>query len=256
MTIPYSNKTVYVAAQTAEGALQREIERYLDAQPNRNNVTWSLLRTHIQTSFLSAHEEDRLRDEVDKTKQNAYEGTASYGRRFSDVCDLAYPADNRNPDQHRVMKIAYMKGLRDSHLVERLVKEGKPDTFLQAMNYVAQYTSDDYILNKALEGASSVDISRQEEPMEVGAVSQEISQEMAELRRLVNGMTKQLTRLTAATGMRGPPAPPKRNQGDAGKSLCFFYSMPGHFKHECKELKKLQTMKRAPVQPPRLQGGQ
>ncbi len=96
MTIPYSDRTVYVAARTAEGALWREIERYLDAPPNRNNVPWALLRTNIQTSFLSAHKEDRLRDEVDKTMQNAYEGTASYGRRFRDVCDLANPADIRN----------------------------------------------------------------------------------------------------------------------------------------------------------------
>ena len=58
-TIPYSNRTVYIAARTAEGALRREIERYLEGEPNRNAVTWAQLLTHVQTAFLSAHEADR-----------------------------------------------------------------------------------------------------------------------------------------------------------------------------------------------------
>ncbi len=57
------------------------------------------LKQHIQHSFLSPHEADKLRDKVQKVKENAYEGTASYSRRFRDVSDLGYPPANRNADQ-------------------------------------------------------------------------------------------------------------------------------------------------------------
>ena len=41
LTIHYSNQTVYIASQTAKDALRKELEFYLNAQPNRDNVTWT-----------------------------------------------------------------------------------------------------------------------------------------------------------------------------------------------------------------------
>ena len=41
LTIHYSNQTVYIASQTAKNTLRRELEFYLNAQPNRDNVTWT-----------------------------------------------------------------------------------------------------------------------------------------------------------------------------------------------------------------------
>ena len=47
-------------------------------------------------------------------KEKAYEGTAAYGRRFRDAADLGYPVANRNADQNRIMKDAYLRGLREA----------------------------------------------------------------------------------------------------------------------------------------------
>ena len=53
-------------------------------------------------------------------------------------------------DQHRIMLTAYLRGLRDRHIVERLVREGRPNTFEEAITLVERYTSDDYALQRAL----------------------------------------------------------------------------------------------------------
>ena len=75
-------------------------------------VTSSVHLFFLLSRFLSAHEADRLRDEVEKVRET-YEGTAAYSRRFRDAADLAYPIAQRNADQHRIMKTAYLRGLRD-----------------------------------------------------------------------------------------------------------------------------------------------
>ncbi len=63
------NREVYIAAWTADGPLHREIKRYLGDQPKRRNVTWDQLKQHIQHSFLSPHEADKLWDEVQNVKK-------------------------------------------------------------------------------------------------------------------------------------------------------------------------------------------
>ena len=153
LTIPYSDMTVYITTLSAQGALRRELEHFLEQQRSRNQVTWEQLRDHLQKAFLSPHEEDRLRHDVDKIRQGAYENSAAYGRRFRECADLAYPVLDgiRNPDQRRLLLKAYMRGLRDRHIVERLVKEGRPETSSQAMNLVIAYEADDYRLRLALD---------------------------------------------------------------------------------------------------------
>ena len=123
MTIPHSTKTVYIATLTAEGPLRREIEKALDAAPDRERVTWAQLRTHLTTAFMSAHEEEKLRDDLENISRQPYETTAHYGRRFSEAADMAYPAAQRNIDQQRTMLPRYMKGLNDEKMVLRLVQE-------------------------------------------------------------------------------------------------------------------------------------
>ena len=87
---------------------------------------------------------------------------------------------------------------------------------MEAMNLVSQYTGDDYVLHRALDGIGADYVcARKEEPMEVGATesvksdSAELKKDMDELKRQVSGMTKQINKLTAVTGATGPPAPPK-----------------------------------------------
>ena len=118
LTIPYTKRTLFVAAQTAEGALRVELERFLDTAEDRRTVEWNVLKTHLTTTFLSKHEADRMRDEIEKVQQGAYETTAAYGRRFREAADLGYPKDNRNVDQQCTMLGAYLRGMRDRKVVE------------------------------------------------------------------------------------------------------------------------------------------
>jgi hypothetical protein len=210
-------------------------------------VTWDQLKEHLQQQFLSQHEAERLRDEVDKVKQTAYESAMTYGRRFRDTADLGYPPANRNADQQRVLLKAYQKGLRDRHMVERLVKEGRPADFTAAMVLVQQYESDDYKLHKALEGTGRI-----EEPMEIGAMvgpcpsgmgSEEVTKEITELRRKVGGMSQQITKLLAMQQPRKSINNAKGQQGGSrykftadGKPICVRCAKVGHKGFECRSI--------------------
>ena len=251
-SIPYSAQTVFIATQTAVDGLKCEIERFLAAQANRNAVTWAQLKTHIQGQFLSQHEAEKLKDAVEKVKQTPYETAMQYGRRFQDAADLGYPPAGRNADQERELLKSYTKGLRDRHIVERLVREGRPADFTAAMALVQQYESDEYKLHKAL-GPSE----RQEEPMEIGMQSQAAEKsELAELKRQVSGMTGQLTKLIAAqqrpSAQRSPRHNPQTyNQPDRqpsrhqrrgkytykwtpdGAPICYNCLIPGHKGRAC-----------------------
>ncbi len=208
LTIPYSAATVYIAARTATGPLKWEVERFLEAAPDRNAVTWEELSAHVRAQFLSTHEDDHLRDEVSRTKQTAYETTAAYGRRFREAADLGYPVAGRNADQQRILKEAYLRGLRDRLLVERLIREGHPATFAAAITLTQAYEADEYLVTRALEG---VDLGpRREEPMEVDlterqsvAVERDESPQLAKLTRQVSGMSSQINKLIASQQQQG-----------------------------------------------------
>ena len=103
LTQPYTPYSVYVASQSAEGVLRTELERSLNALPDRSQATWPALKKHLSDTFLSKHEADRLRDEVDKLQQGPYEVSGAYGRRFREAANLGYPTAQRNADQQRIM---------------------------------------------------------------------------------------------------------------------------------------------------------
>jgi len=251
-TIPYSGLTVFIAGHTAEGPLRREIERFLSEATNRDNVTWDQIKTHIQQQFWSQYEAERLRDEVDKVKQSAYENTMTYGRRFRDTADLGYPPGNRNADQQRVLLKAHLRGLRDRHMVERLVKEGRPADFTAAMTLAQQYESDEYKLHKALEGTE-----RQEEPMEIGAMNGQVlpegvAKDIGDLQRKVGGMSQQITKLIAMQQpkqtFKGKGQQNRQYKFTAdGKPICWRCSKVGHKGFECRT---------NPPRPKPQQGGQ
>jgi hypothetical protein len=214
---------------------------------------------------LSPHEEDRLRHEVSKLKRGAYETTASFGRRFREAADLAYPptvATNnqgvssrvRNPDQDRILLEAYMRGLNDAALVKRLIEEAHPVTFDAGMFQVTQYEADRYRLNMAMERGLLSD--RQEEPMEIGAINKpqngpQENKELADIKRQVSGLTTQFTKLVAmmeqqALPARSAPATShvSRQQRpttqyyyrftDTGRPICHYCNKVGHIAKECR----------------------
>ena len=105
-----------------------------------------------------------------------------------------------------------MKGLKDRHMVERLIREGRPTTFAQAMLLIQEYEADDYRLHLALDEA--VD-HRQEEPMEVNAFHRpsktspapsaqsntpsrdDMSKDITDVKRQMARLTQQFTKLMA-----------------------------------------------------------
>ena len=268
LTIHYSDQTVYIASQTAKDALRRELEFYLNAQPNRDHVTWAQLKLHLQQAFLSPHEADRLRHEVEKVKQGAFDTSATYGRRFREAADLAYPAPlgGRNEDQNRLLLRNYMRGLKDRHMVERLVREGRPNTFTQAMLLIQEYEADDYRLHLALDDTLD---ARQEEPMEVNAfhrpsknssasspqadtpAKDETAKDITDVKRQMAGLTQQFTKLMATlqapqarqAGQRPKdrskrPAAPSNNQSTINgqpRSLCDYCQKWGHVSLDCRK---------------------
>ncbi len=193
-----------------------------------------------------------MRDVVQKFKETLYEGTASYGWRFRDVADLGYPSGNHNADQHRIMKDAFLRGLMDQKLVERLVKEGRPGDFMAAITLVEQYSSDEYILRRALDGVGAeYPGTRTEEPMDVGVVAVSESAETASLRKDVDKinchmtrMTKQVTKLCSQLESRHPRSSGRPRQGTQpnrykftadGVPICVHCNKPAHVIRECKE---------------------
>jgi hypothetical protein len=277
LTTPYLDLTVYVATQSAQGALRRELEHYLEQQKSRDRVSWKDLRGHLQKAFLSPHEEERLRHDVEKMRQGAYENTAAYGRRFRESADLAYPVLEgvRNQDQQRLLLRAYMRGLRDRHVVERLIKEGRPDTYSQAMNLVTAYEADDYRLRLALDEGTT---GSAEEPMEVGALQPAAApdsswaKDLAEVKRQVSGLTQHFTKLMATLQKGELPQKPSREQRDSrgrrppaegntefaytpeGAPICHFCHKEGHIQRFCRLRQGRQQQRREDTQSP--QGGQ
>ena len=54
------------------------------------------MKAHLRVAFLHVDEDSALRDEVEKTRQSAYEPEASFSRRFREVADAAYPTEAQN----------------------------------------------------------------------------------------------------------------------------------------------------------------
>lgn len=258
LTIPYASRTVYIASLTAEGALRLELEKFLAGQNDRAAVEWNAVQKHLQKTFLSLHEDEKLRDELEQIKRNPYETTATYGRRFSETADLAYPSSQRNQDQQRTMLRTYMKGLKDEKLVLRLVQERGPKDYLEAIESVAQYESDSYSVYRALNGEAPPP-ERQEEPMDISAVKEQGAtggeSRLDSIERKINGLTREFTKLMAAErGPRGAPEPGRRERGqwnqgasrpppprrrpllkftEDGRPICARCDRAGHMKAEC-----------------------
>jgi flagellar hook protein FlgE len=269
LTIPHTNRTNQVAAYSATGRLRRELERYLSSQPDRNAVPWHTLAKHLSTTFLSSHDEDRLRHELSVLRRGPYETFTAYGMRFQDAADLAYPpktpsTDNpnvlvRNRDQDRTLLEAYMAGLNDDAFIDRLVEQAHPANFQAAMFHVSQYESDRYRSAMARNRAQT--INRIEEPMEIGAINKPsatvapVDPSITNLDRRVTGLADQFTKMMACmerleTRMQSQrSSQPRRNQQQNGRQnssrnglrftqdgrpICSYCSKVGHVAKECR----------------------
>ena len=189
--------------------LRTELEYFLNSQPDRNAVTWAQVRQFVQKAFLSPHEDERLRHELDNLKQSAFETSAFFGRRFRAAAELAYPTDAqgaRNEDQNRIIMKAYLKGISDKFMKHRLIRDGRPDTLEQAMTLMDRYEADECRIRMA---ADEGILERYEEPMEVGALAERknptasSSSDIMEMKRQITGLTDQFTKLMATLSKDG-----------------------------------------------------
>ena len=160
---------IEIAARSAAGSLRGELERYKKkrltaptALNSRFKVPWAEVKAHLRGAFLHVDKDSALRDEVEKTRQSAYEPEASFSRRFREVADAAYPTDARNEEQNRILIRAFARGLRSDELARKLVEEGNPTSLEDAFETLAGYSArkDAYAR-----------LSRHEEPMEVAPVN-------------------------------------------------------------------------------------
>lgn len=268
MSMPYTEQTILVAAQSAQGSLKRQLEHFLNSQYDRDEVSWETLKEHLQTTFLSAHEDDRLRFEVERIKQGAYESTTAFTQRFRELADQAYPPAAtfsgaplaRHQDQERILLRAFIRGLRDRHIVERLIKEGEPKTYKEATTLVVKYEAHDYALKLALDEAHFI---REEEPMEVGAVAttresaDSVAKKVDNMERQVQGLTQQFTKLMATIKAAATPLSRPRDQqhgqsshgsddsrpnryADNGAPICNFCENVGHMERFCRKKRAAQ----------------
>ena len=130
-----------ILAATSQGALKRSYERFMTAQADREAVPWEAVRNHLRAAFLSQDETEHLRTALEKVRQTEYERNTAYTRRFQEAADDAYPLEDRTAGDVRVLLNAYVKGLRDSKVVERLVQETRPNTLQEAVTGVELFTA-------------------------------------------------------------------------------------------------------------------
>ena len=245
---------IEIVTSTISGCLHNEVERFIQAyvtreQVVRSHVPWAQLRAHIVQSFLCVNEQGDLRDEVERIRQSPYELAAAYNRRFREAADNAYPVDQRNVAQSRILVRSYAHGLTSTEMAIKLIEDGNPAILDDAINWVARYSErKDAVSRLGL-------IARPEEPMEIGLARpkdplpsdrppQEVS---ALLKKVLNSQEKlssKIAKLEAANFPRGFHRL-ENNYGQFGTdgshksqlpcalTICFHCGLVGHIQREC-----------------------
>ena len=169
LTIPYTTQTIRVASLSSIDDLHTELELFLN-QNNRNFVTWASLKKHLTKHFLTLEEQEHLCNNVDSIIRGPAESIAKYGRRFKRAVNLAYPLAQgavHPPMSSRFLKSKYLNGLNHPDLMGRILREGRPDTYEQAMDFAARYEADEQNIRAHITQCNQPLAERIEEPMDV-----------------------------------------------------------------------------------------
>jgi hypothetical protein len=229
---------IEVAAGSARGPLHKEVERFLQNQPNRNGTPWNLLRDHIRTTFLSQNEGERLKAEAEMMQQASYDSVAAYNLRFREAAQAAYPVP-RSADAERTLIHAYVHSLH-SYDIKKKTLAGHPANVAAALVLAEQLDADrdqvDRIVGK-----------RQEEPMEVSVVKKE-QMAQSDMAAVVLKMQEEMAKMAVAVeklsrkptyGGKQPFAKgsyqPRRNTGwKDDQRVCFSCHKVGHIAANCR----------------------
>ena len=252
-----------VVARTTSGPLRREVQRFLAAQVEpRPQVPWNRLKAHLQRTFLSADEDEKLRSVVEQMKQSEGETLASYNRRFREAAQRAYP-EPRSADAERAVLRQYLKGLRSAELSKKVSLELQTQTLEGALSFVEN-------VEAGLERYMGLHREDIPEPMDTSSVQpvQPAGTQgdlMTLLQKMQRGQDKIMTRLTkleTGQGSMGPPAdttPRWANRGartgnggnfaprQQGAAVSCFHCQGNHYKSGCPLLpRQPRTLARRP----------
>ena len=184
-----------IATRATCGPLRRELLRFIESQPEeRANVPWARIKAHVERTFLSADENEKLRVAVEELRQNISETLASYNRRFREAVQRAYP-DPRMDDAERIVLRQYMRGLRSADLAKKLSLELTDQTLEAAMKHTER-------IEAGLERYDGLNREvHTEEPMEVANInmptpSKDSNDLTSTLAKIQKGQEKMAARLT------------------------------------------------------------
>ena len=234
---------ITLAGMTCAGSLRQEFERHVggkvtDTLP-RVNVLWADVRKYLSDTFLTTDEKATARLEMSRVKQRKLEKEAAYHRRFRDLAEVAYPVDQRNPDQHEALIAAYGRGLQEDHIARHMVKE-RPATIDAAMKNTLDFVTRNESYDR---------LGRRVVPMDVDAVGTgagarpKQKPEGTDYAESIRQLTKKVEQLA---NRLPPPQGSFRNQrqgaegrppawNDRGQPRCFNCNLFGHLANDCQK---------------------
>lgn len=230
----------HIVSCTLQGPMRRCYERFMNAQVNRDNVSWAAVRTHLRGAYLTQDEGEFLRTKLEKVKQSSYQTHVAYGREFEEVADQAYPTAERNTAIERHVLNLYIRGLRSHKVMTRLVQETEPDTLQEALKAVETFSAQEERCTRFIKGTPG---SEDSNDMEVSVVEKDLEAEVDRLKRQITGMQREFTRLKAAEEGRTKSAPPQKSSSgnrqnrrgytDTGEAICYRCQEVGHIARDC-----------------------
>ena len=239
----------YISSKSSIGSLHREIELYLQTQPDRDLVSWGSLKDYITKTFVSANESERLRSELDNIKQKPDETITLFNRRFKELARQAYP--NNNADTKRVILRAYIKSLKDQSLARKIVVDRRSTNLDDAVKYAEEQMAGIDLLET---------MGIQDEPMEVGSFksksidSVELKKQRDECTKLRAQNEKLFSRLSKVEaqyselskrgyrngngnqGQRRDTQTPSNRRPKwtaSGEPICLICNQPNHMQYDC-----------------------